>query len=140
MDESAWERGKTKELAAAIRDSVLGPNGLRYNLWAIARRRSCILRLRTAPKRCKRGFPYHRRSRTTRPKAKVLADERCSTSSIRPITLMSTNAKLLVFKANVALAEIAAKTLASPQQGFVASRSIDERIVGLDGAMTATIL
>lgn len=141
-----WERGRTKELASVVRDSAPGPDGLPYSFWAMApdpmhaALDDCAEQLQSGGTL---RSPLSDSVSVTIPKAEVSAEAElvpCTARTVRPITLMQTSAKLLALRANEALAAIAARSVAMQQQGFVPGRSIDDCIVGLDGAMTAASL
>lgn len=83
-------------------------------------------------------------SRTVQiPKAELLAepdDVRPIADTLRPLTMITTGEKLLALKVNHILAPVAARTVASPQRGFVIHRDIADDIIGLDGAMASLSL
>lgn len=54
---------------------------------------------------------------------------------LRLITLMNTVGKILARQAHAALADVAAESVATPQRGFIANRSIDDNIFELSGSL-----
>lgn len=55
-------------------------------------------------------------------------------TGLRLITLMTTLAKIVACQVDRPLAAVAAATVATPQRGFIAGRSINENIYELEGS------
>lgn len=141
-----WPVGRTREVAEGVRDSTPGADGLPYSFWqsapGIFHDTLDALMIRATHGE---SFPSTVSTTTTTPipKAEVGADAdevRWSAATVRPITLMRVSAKLGALVLNGELAQVAARSVAYPQRGFVAGRVIDDDVIGFDGAMTAASL
>lgn len=141
-----WQDGQTQGLAAEIRDSAPGLDGLPYAWWATApllAHDSLDLVARRIQDGGAMPAGLSRSVTVTIPKAEILEDAKvfhCSADTIRPIALMQSGGKLIALRANTYMATVAAETVAEPQRGFLAGRRIEECILGFDGACTSASL
>lgn len=138
--EWSWVAGRTREISAAIRDSAPGPDGPPYAWWATAPDSFHEL-LDEIAQQMQRGQLAPEAIRDSvavaPPKADILDDAgatRCAADIVRPITLMQCGSKLIAVPLSVHLGDVARTTVASPEQGFVAGRRIEECLIGFDGA------
>lgn len=136
-----WPRGALGSIGERSTHSAPGPDGIPYEFWAKAPQ-EVLEFLETAAERMSQGIqpPAQLLDSFTLfiPKGEYVADlERVirRINELRPITLMQTSANLVAGVVNMEMSDIAKRTVAGEQRGFVGGRTIGDNVIDMEGAL-----
>lgn len=136
-----WPRGELRTMAGRCTHSAPGPGGVPYAFWAQAPR-DVLEFLEVTAEPMSQGIPPPAQLLDNLticiPKGEYASDlERVikRIHELRHITLMQTSAKLIAGVVNAELSDIAKRTIAREQRGFVEGRAIGDNIIEMEGAL-----